>query len=218
MKNIALSQKAILFSSYFPPIQYMSKLLLHEEFYVEQWEHFPKQTYRNRCHILSANGMLPLIIPILHGDKEHQPMLEVKIANDHPWQQLHWKSITTAYRNSPFFDFYEDDLVPLFEKRYDHLLEFNTELFHVLTRLLGISANLQYTEKYEKEFHDEVTDYRLFIHPKSRKTSSDNIFRPLPYIQTFAERHGFVPNLSVMDALFNLGKESGAYLQQVSAF
>ena len=196
---------ALLFSSYLPPIQYLTKFLKYEKILIERWEHFPKQTYRNRCCIYSANGKLQLTIPIQHGKDEHQIMKDVKIANDFDWQKIHWKSIETAYRCSPFFEFYEDEFISFYKKKYNYLMDYNEELLKAILKLLMLNISVTHTSSYETDYPENIIDYRSVIHPKKEKEKLDNNFSPIQYSQVFSDRHDFIPNLSIIDLLFNQG-------------
>ena len=204
---------ALLFSSYLPSIQYLTKFLKHENVLIERWEYFAKQTYRNRCYIYSANGILSLTIPIQHGRSEHQIMKDVKIANDFNWQKIHWKSIESAYRCSPYFEFYEDDFISFYQKKYTHLVDFNHELMQKIIALLKINKAIKFTSGYDDSCPEGIIDHRSFIHPKKERAKQDENFSPISYPQVFSDRHGFIPNLSIIDLLFNCGTSSPEVLK-----
>ena len=139
-KNILLS------TCYLAPINYYSLLIQKREAIVEQYEHFRKQTYRNRANIYGPNGLHPIIIPVRY--KNHTPIKDVLIAYDYDWQLLHWKTLESAYRKSPYFEFYESDLLPFYEKRFEFLLEFNQAIQEKIVELLGVKINFQLTSSY----------------------------------------------------------------------
>lgn len=196
---------------YLPPISYFSVLHASQSpIQLERCEHYPKQTYRNRASIYSANGKLDLIIPVQHGSKNHTAMKDVRISYEADWQRLHWASIQTAYRSSAYFEYYEDDFAPFYQQRFDWLFDFNEAQFGLLLRLLKIEKVVGHTTDYRKDY-PRATDFRQVIHPKSPPLN------PLaksskPYYQVFASRHGFIADLSIVDLLFNHGPQSKGYL------
>ncbi|MBD1425285.1 WbqC family protein [Sphingobacterium arenae] len=192
---------------YLPPISYFHTIQQNEQpLVMERYEHYPKQTYRTRTKIATANGVLDLIVPILHGRKDHVRMKDIRINYDFNWQRLHWLSIQTAYRSSAYFEYYEDDFVRFYEQRYDYLLDFNIEQLQLLLKSLKIQRSLTFTETYTPRV--ERLDYRETIHPKKASILKS----PKPYYQVFEDKHGFLPDLSVVDLLFNQGPQSKSYL------
>jgi hypothetical protein len=196
-------------TAYLGPIQYYSKLLKYGEALIEHHEHFPKQTYRNRCNIYGANGQLTLSIP-LQKRGERTPVKDVRISYEQPWQKLHWRSFESAYRCSPFFEFYEDDLAPFYEKEYEFLIDFNADLHQLVCGLLKINNNTKPTREYEKTPANAV-DLRELISPKI-PVEADKEFEVKPYTQVFGNRYGFIPNLSIADLLFNEGPSALEYI------
>jgi len=192
---------------YLPPISYFHTIQQNEQpLVMERYEHYPKQTYRTRTKIATANGVLDLIVPILHGRKDHVRMKDIRINYDFNWQRLHWLSIQTAYRSSAYFEYYEDDFVRFYEQRYDYLFDFNIEQLQLLLKSLKIQRSLTFTETYTPRV--EPLDYRETIHPKKASILKS----PKPYYQVFEDKHGFLPDLSVVDLLFNQGPQSKSYL------
>lgn len=192
---------------YLPSIEYFSKILIHKDnLLIENAENFQKQSYRNRATIHSPNGALNLIVPVIKGSKNHTLVKDVRISYDFNWQRLHWMSLQTSYRSSAYFEYYEDDLIVFFEKRWDFLFEYNEEFFHLLNRFLKINVSYDYTNRFVNTY-PELEDYRQTIHPKY---GSNNNFKP--YFQVFEERNGFLPNLSIVDLIFNQGPQSIKYL------
>ena len=194
-------------SVYIGNIEYYSILKNSDAITIEQHEHFVKQSFRNRARIYGANGALNLIVPRLKLG-ERTAMKDIKISYDSNWQKLHWKSIESAYRSSPFFEFYEDDLHPIFHKKHDFLIDYNTELQQKLLSFLHINVDESRSKSYIAVDQIE-TDLRYAIHPK-RTPLYKRTFEP--YNQVFESKHGFIPNLSVIDLLFNEGPNSGSYL------
>ena len=192
---------------YLPPIEYFSKMVENKNhLLIENAEHFEKQSYRNRASIHSPNGKLDLIVPVIKGSKNHTKVKDVKISYDFQWQRLHILSLQTSYRSSAYFEFYEDDLIPFYEKRWDFLFDYNEELLNLILRFLKLNIVYNYTNDFQKEY-PEALDFRTSIHPKrSAQTRVDT------YFQVFEERNGFLPNLSIVDLLFNQGPQSSKYL------
>ncbi|MDZ4679756.1 MAG: WbqC family protein [Saprospiraceae bacterium] len=193
---------------YLPSIQYFTKLAGSEPVFIEQWEHYQKGTYRNRCHIAAANGLTRLTIPLIKGKNEQQAIREVRIAYYEPWQRQHWQSIRSAYGNAPFYEFYADALQPFYEKPFPFLFDFNLELLQTLLKLLRMDVTLQLTDAYVDAPPDGWEDLRNAIHPKPHLQKPDPHFTPKPYHQVFEDRYAFLPNLSLLDALFCLGPEA----------
>ncbi|HEY0055117.1 MAG TPA: WbqC family protein [Pedobacter sp.] len=199
---------AILPLFYLPPIEYFGQLLRHSErLIIERNEHFPKQTYRNRASIHSANGKLDLMVPVMKGGKNHTQTKDVKISYDFDWQRLHWLSLQTSYRSSAFFEFYEDDFAPFYMQKFEFMFDYNEALLNLIIKLLKLNIQYQYSDSYEKKYTD-LTDYRSTIHPKI-----ESPFQTKPYFQVFDDRNGFIPNLSIVDLLFNQGPKSGQFIQ-----
>ena len=193
---------------YLPPVSYFSALNAQNyEFLLEKEEHFPKQTFRNRTRVYSPNGPLDLFLPVIKGSKYHTKMKDVRISYDFKWQRLHWLSLESCYRNSPYFEFYEDGLAPFFQKKYDFLFEYNLEILEWIFKQLKKSPELHFTSVYEKDIPAEL-DFRNKIQFKS----AELIEPPKAYTQVFGERHGFLPNMSIVDLLFNQGPQAKHYL------
>jgi len=204
-----MSNKVLLSTAYLPPLQYFSKLIKYDEIVIEAHENFVKQTYRNRCNIYSANGLLPLSIPVKKNNTKTK-IKDITIDYDTNWRKMHWKSIESAYRSSAFFEFYADYLIPFYYKRYQFLIDFNHDLLKMLAQQLEIDMNITYTGKFF--FPDDIPfdDFRDVIHPK--KTQNDPDFNVNSYFQVFLEKYGFISNLSIIDLLFNVGPETLKYL------
>lgn len=196
----------ILSSAYLAPIQYYSKFLADDTVYIEQHENYQKQSYRNRCTILSANGVIPLSVPIVHSGALKCEIRDICIAEHGNWKHMHWNALVSAYNSTPFFEYYRDDFQPFYEKNFKYLFDFNESFRELICNLIGLDiANVKYTDEYKSDFTD--SDFRNFIHPK-KSWQSDEDFISIPYYQVFQERFGFTPNLSIVDLLFNMGNES----------
>lgn len=183
-------------------IQYYSLFAHSNEVLLEKNAHYVKQTYRNRCQILTANGVMNLTIPVEKVSGEKMLDKDVKISPT-DWQRVHWTAIESAYNNSPFFLYYEDDIRPMYEKKYDFLLDFNLELQEKLVSLLGLTTDFKLTENYIDSYEN---DLREVLSPKYKGDYPN--FNPESYYQVFKEKYGFVENLSIYDLLFNMGNES----------
>jgi len=192
---------------YLPPIAFFSELLLHKNnFLIEQKEHFPKQTYRNRAQICSPDGALTLAVPVTKGSKNHTKIRDVKISYDFGWQRLQWLSLQTCYRSSAYFEYYEADFAPFFEtKKFDFLFDLNEAMLQLLFKLLKMKVEINYTDEYEKDFAGQ--DFRQNINPKQAYD-----FEQKTYFQVFDDRQGFLKNLSIVDLLFNQGPNALKYL------
>jgi len=199
---------------YLAPIQYYTKLCSGHSILIEQHEHYIKRSYRNRAHILGANGMIRLTIPLKKGKNEGQPIREVQIEYVQKWQQQHWQSIRSAYGKAPFFEHYSDELRPFFEKKYKFLFDFNFELMEGLMDLMGINSEISLTNNYAHTPPEDTLDLRNSIHPKERHHKPDPYYKSIPYAQVFQDKHGFVSNLSVLDLLFCIGSETSLILER----
>lgn len=202
----------LLTTAYWPNLHYFYHVLKSETVCIEQFENYQKQSFRNRTQIYSANGVLNLTIPI----KNKSPKMlskDVEISYQENWQINHWRAITSAYKNSPYFEFFETEIFGFYRQQYAHLLEFNTEQLKTILKLLRCKKNIVLTEGY---FHDagSITDLRETIHPKKTITANDLVNQKLKqsYYQTFETKFGFQSNLSILDALFNTGLETISYL------
>lgn len=205
----------LLSSTYFGPIQWYQKLYRHECCYIEKYDHFIKQTYRNRCQIATTQGVQTLSIPVEKFDAPKCLMRDVRISDHANWRHVHWNALVSAYGESPFFEFYEDDIRPFFTKKWTFLYDFNFEIMQKMCELLDIEPNIQETTTYVNTDDlplqmPQITDLRDVIRPKH--PLPDGAFTPRPYYQVYARKHGFIPNLSILDLLMNMGNEAVLYL------
>jgi len=203
----------VLGSAYWPNIQYLYYLINAQEIYIDHYEHYQKQSYRNRTTILSANGELDLSIPIKKSANNSSfNSIEISYAED--WQKQHWRAIQSAYKNSPYFDFLEDEIEAFYNQKFQYLHHFNAEQLKWILKVFKQKKEIIYTESYfENQKTDSIIDLRNSIHPKEEIT--DESIRALlekPYYQTFSTKFGFVPNLSVLDLIFNEGIKGHQYL------
>lgn len=202
--------RTILPCVYSGPVQWYSKLLLFPELQIETHENYIKQTWRNRCRIVGPNGIQDLVIPV-HLSGNHTPMKDVKINYDGIWQRQHWQSIRSAYGNSPFFDFYADCFSPFYSQdKWENLIDYNSEFFAMTLKLLKIKVNYSFTNEFNPA-DENCADFRNLISAK-KKTEEDLSFIPKRYVQVFEDRHGFIPNLSVIDLLCCVGPASSEIL------
>jgi len=199
----------ILSMAYFPPVEYILKAYSAGGIFIDGHEHYIKQTYRNRCYILAANGKLALTIPVIKTEGNHTPANKILIDYSERWQQNHWRAIQSAYNSSPFFLFYQDEIRPFFETKHEYLFDLNLSILRVMLAQLGLSTIIETSNSYQKEY-EGMADYRNSISPKLETS----IELP-PYFQVFDNKFGFTPNLSILDLLFNLGPEVLGYLDTV---
>ena len=230
--------KALLSSTYFGPVQWYQKLNRYDECLIERHESFIKQTYRNRMIIPTTNGPLSLTIPTNHDTS--MAMKDIRISDHANWRHVHWNALLSAYGESPFFEYYQDDIRPFYEKKYDFLFDFNMEIMEKMIELLDIRPHVSVTDRYvlseerrvkSEEFNSsigdgmeaqaqlntqhstlntQIKDFRDVIRPK--KPLPDPEFTPKRYYQVYEQKHGFQPNMSILDLLFNEGNEAIFYL------
>ncbi len=197
---------------YFPSILSYSLMTSGDKILFEVSDFYEKQTYRNRMYIQSANGKQMLPVPVKHTHTDGKQLYsDVQISNDFDWQKQHWRSLETAYRTSPYFEFYEDDLRPLFEKKFRFLVELNLESIQIVNALLELEMSYELTKTYQK-YHDNITDLRFL---KNAKKEPAVVKQFPPYTQMFLDRHVFMPNLNILDLVFMEGPNAVSYLEQI---
>jgi hypothetical protein len=170
-------------------------------------ETYPKQTYRNRCEIMTSNGRLNLIVPVTKPFGNHTLTKDITICYREPWQEHHRKSIQTAYRSAPYFTYYSDIILPLFLLREESLVVLNEKILQVLLKITGLNPSRQFTRDFIKN-PDDLPDYRQEFEPGGGNSSQ----RLQEYPQVFSHKHGFTGDLSILDLIFNLGPDSRGYL------
>ncbi|MBQ9203994.1 MAG: WbqC family protein [Prevotella sp.] len=245
----------LLQTTYFGPVQWYQKLNRYDRVLIEQHDSYQKQTYRNRCVIATANGVQALTVPVEHPSVTHRPSpitKDLRISDHNQWRRVHWNALQSAYSESPFFEYYADDIRPFFEKRYEFLIDFNEAIRQTICELIDLHPHVEYTTAFlppatapcppaTAPFPPATTpfppatapfplattpcppattpdgspsglpaDYRSAIHAKHPQPDAD--FEPKRYWQVFQHKHGFLPNLSILDLLFCMGPESVFYL------
>lgn len=199
--------KPLISTAYLPTVRYMSVLAKYGAATIEQYETFPKQTFRNRTTIATGNGLMMLNVPVSRPSGNHSTTAEMVVSYHEPWNIRHWRAIASAYNAAPYFLYYKDELEEILMHQYEHLLQLNEALLNYLLKRLKITCQLEYTQSFIKETAS-YTDLR-----ESLTTKKDDPSITYPhYSQVFESRHGFLPNLSVIDLLFNLGPEAKSYL------
>ena len=227
----------LLQTTYFGPIQWYQKLYCYDHVLIEQYDSYQKQTFRNRCVIATANGLQALTVPVEHpspntSNKSPIPLggagggllvKDLRISDHNQWRRIHWNALQSAYSESPFFEYYADDIRPFFEQKYDFLIDFNEAIRQKMCELIDIHPHVEYTQAFLPPnlpslregqgvgFPSPLTlDLRSVISAKHPLPDAD--FESKPYWQVFQQKHGFQPNLSILDLLFNQGPESIFYL------
>ena len=205
---MSLPESILLPSTYLGPVSYYAQIMQPGKVMLDLHEHYIKQTYRNRCRILTANGLLNLIIPVIKVNGNHTRVKDVVIDYSEKWQINHWRAIESAYNNAPYFLYYREDLEPLYRKAFRYLAEFNSSLLSMIMTLIDIEKEVGYAEAYVQVQANGVSDLRGGFNPKQQ-----NLLLNFPaYSQVFSERRGFQPDLSIIDLLFNLGPDTKDYL------
>lgn len=198
----------LLSTAYFPPIEYMHYVLSGNKICIEAHENFIKQTYRNRCTIVTANGALDLSVPLINeGNKTL--ITEKKISYSEPWQAKHWRAIESSYNNSPYFEFFEDEIKSVILKEHEFLFELNKQSLQSMLDILKVKVDITYTTEYKNIIENNI-DLRSSISPKEKSRTGDPA-----YYQPFSERNGFVANASMLDLLFNEGLGALTYLEKL---
>jgi len=199
--------EALLQTTYFGPVQWYQKLNRYDRCLIEQCDSYHKQTYRNRCIIAAANGLQALTVPVV-ADGGRTIVRDVRISDHNQWRRIHWNALQSAYSESPFFDYYADDIHSFFEQKYTYLIDFNESIRQTVCSLLDIHPHVEYTQQFTPPTShlSPLCDFRAVIDAKHPLPDDD--FLPRPYWQVFAQKHGFLPNLSILDLLFCMGPES----------
>ena len=194
---------ALLSTTFFGPVQWYQKLVRHPHVLIERHDSYVKQTYRNRCLIAATSGVQALTVPVTVENST------VRVSDHGNWRHQHWQALCSAYGDSPFFQYYEDDIRPFFTERWEFLYDHNEAIRQTMCQLLDIAPSVDYTSYYIKDA-DGIVDYRDAIRPKHPLPDAE--FAPRRYYQVYERKHGFLPNLSILDLLFNMGPESIFFL------
>lgn len=218
----------LLTTAYFPPIEYLAAIANECRFnpgmtevepavvYIEACEHYVKQSWRNRCRFYAADGAQTLNFPVCHEDFG-KPISQMRIDWKTDWLTRHERAIISAYRTSPYFEYYQDELFTILDSRPELMLDFNTQILKFFLRKTGIPTDIRFTSEWEAvtiEGH-KVTDLREAIHPKRPNSILKDLGVEKPYWQVFSPKYGFIPGLSIMDLLFNEGPDSICYLKEL---
>jgi hypothetical protein len=193
---------------YFPPVSFFSTLFGDTYFYLDIYEIYRKMSFRNRCLIAGAQGIISLSVPLQQGRNQQLPMNEVRISDTEQWQSRHFKSIRSAYNRSPFFDFYQDELAAIYQRPFELLTDWNMCCLEWVKEKLAWRTEIRFTESATPYQSDGITDMRNRVIPKNFME-----WKPVKYRQVFEERTGFFPNLSILDLLFNCGPRTSELLR-----
>ncbi|MCF8222086.1 MAG: WbqC family protein [Bacteroidales bacterium] len=200
-------KKTILSTAYYPPVIYFKELINSDSVLIEKHENYSKQTYRNRCCIYSANGVLPLTVPVERGSFHKVKIKDLRIDNSRKWQREHLHAIKSAYNSSAFFEFYKDDVLKPLESGHKYLLDLNMDILMTINNILETGTEIGTSSSFNSSYKDN-NDLRFSITPKKESVSA-----ALEYFQVFSPIHGFKPNLSIIDLIFNMGPETWSCLR-----
>ncbi|MCD6112420.1 MAG: WbqC family protein [Bacteroidales bacterium] len=203
-----VTDTAVFSTAYLAPIEYFINIIKYDKIYIEKNENFIKQTFRNRFSIYSSNGLLSLTVPVKKINGNHTLIKDIKISYDTPWQQIHWKSLISAYNASPYFQYYKYDFEPFYNNKFNFLFDFNLQLLKLVFKLLNVEKEILFFEKFEKNYPNTF-DLRHITNSKLKRD-----FQIQEYPQVFDDKYGFIPNLSIVDLLFNEGPNALNYLQE----
>lgn len=204
-----MAEKYLLSTAYFPPVHYMALFARSDEVLIEKEENYIKQTFRNRCYILSANGPLALSVPVLLGSLHKTALKDIRIDYSKRWQQIHTRGITSSYKSSVYYLYYSDMIEKVINGNYKYLIDLNTDALEIILTITGLTTKVSYTSAFENA-GAEGYDFRYEITPKKKIQSS--IHNLKEYYQVFKNKSGFVPGLSILDLIFNTGPDSISYL------
>lgn len=208
---MALFPQTVLTTAYFPPVEYFFAIAQGGRVLIEQREFYQKQSWRNRCRILSAGGPEYLTVPVVRETTLSRPVRDMKVDYGEPWLQVHRRAFEAAYNSSPFYAYYKDAILAVLDSRPTYLFDLNTKLLSLLLQMVGLKAEIAFTEEYVKDYGEG--DLRNSIHPKYRGESLLQRYeKEKTYYQVFSGKYGFVPNLSVLDLLCNEGPNAISFL------
>lgn len=199
-----LSKNYLLPTAYLAPLSYYALIIKSPNSIIEQYEHFKKQTIRNRCSIYSSNGSLVLSVPKVRKSSSKTLIKDIQICYTEPWQKIHWNAIQSSYNSSPFFEYYMDEIFVIYNTKEKYLIDLNLKTHQLILKFLQIDSKINLSNNYNRQ--TELEDFR------DKKFQSTN---NLEYDQVFSIKKGFTPNLSIIDLVFNLGPESNNYLEKI---
>jgi hypothetical protein len=206
----------LLSTAYFPPVEYFAYLVAYDKVAVDLHETYTRQTWRNRCRLVTGNGVADITVPVEKPMGNHTPTNRVLISNHIQWKKSHWRTIHSAYRNAPYFIYYSDRIEDLiYHSETEFLSELNKAILDVLMEELAIQKSIKYTEAFITD-NKGLTDLRFAISPKARERKSLVSLDYPAYYQVFKDRFGFMPNTSIIDVLFNLGPDTKSYLEKIA--
>ncbi|MBN2636688.1 MAG: WbqC family protein [Prolixibacteraceae bacterium] len=208
-----MENSVLLSTSYFAPIPYYSIYVQTKKVFIEQYENYTKQTFRNRCVILGANGPISLIVPVVKSRGPKILMKDLRISYDTAWQRNHWRTIFSAYNSSPYFDYFKDEIFPIFEMKEKFILDFNLKIHETVCDLLEIENTVVLTNDFEKT-EANTLNLREVISPKNKLLNQQ--FQTQKYTQVFSDKIKFTDNLSILDLLFCEGPNSYSFLEEAS--
>ncbi|MCR5658779.1 MAG: WbqC family protein [Bacteroidales bacterium] len=195
-------------TAYFPSISYMARFLNEDEPLIEVFETYHKQTYRNRCRVMTANGVKSLSVPVVKVNGNHTMTKDMAISPIEPWQHIHSRCLESAYKAAPYFDHYYDYLRPIFEGHFECLIELNDAALQAVLKMLKVKKEIVHTTDYVREAKNDLRE------AFSPKRQADAMLFP-KYYQVFSEKFPFAPDLSVLDLVFNEGPEAVEYLREL---
>ena len=205
---------SIVSSLYLAPVEYYAAIFQSNRTIIEIHDNYQKQSFRNRCIIAGANGPVSLSIPVEKTITLKSKMKDIRISEHGNWRHLHWNAITSAYNSTPYFQYFEDEFRLFYGKKNEFLHDFNEELRLLVFNLIGIETPVDYSSDYRFKLNENEVDLREEFHPKKKQA----VYKSPEYYQVFYERNGFIANLSIIDLLFNLGKEARIYFNKVTKF
>jgi hypothetical protein len=205
-----MAENYLLSSAYFPPIEYMSLVVAGNDIFIEREETYLKQTFRNRCYILSSNGPMALSVPVLLGSFHKTQVKDIKIDYSKRWQQVHLRAITASYRSSAFYEYFFENIEKVILSNHIFLLDLNMHSLETIQKITGSAKKISFTSFFQP-VTDAKNDFRYIINPKKKYFTYPAINKE--YYQVFGTKTGFIPGLSTIDLIFNLGAESLKYLK-----